>query len=179
MSMLRSFVILLGLLMICCQSKVEEVFTAPKPLKIYEKDGVLLHSYDFDGLQHFLQHENDTTYIVNFWATWCKPCVEELPYFQEFYEKNKNSKLQLYLVSLDFPKMVESGVIPFITKNQLTPKVIHLNDPDANRWIPLVNEDWTGAIPATVIYNRSNRAFYEKAFTLEELKEAVKTVMNK
>jgi len=151
----------------------------PKPLKVYQKGEVKLASYDFDGLQHFLKKENDTLYIINFWATWCKPCVEELPYFQAFYENNKSQPIQMYLVNLDFPKMVETGVVSFIEKNKLTPPVLHLNDPDANRWIPLVDENWSGAIPATVIYKGTDRAFYETSFTLSTLEEAVTKILQK
>lgn len=172
------FILCFALFWSCGDTKVVDA-PIPKPLKVYEKDDIKLASYDFDGLQHFLNRENDTLYIVNFWATWCKPCVEELPYFQEFYEKNKEQPIQMYLVNLDFPKMVETGVLSFIQKNNLTPPVLHLNDPDANRWIPLVDENWSGAIPATVIYKGNKRAFHETSFTLTTLEEAVAKVLKK
>src|SRR5690606_1652060 len=54
----------------------------PKPMKVYSKDGINVDAYDFEGLEHFLKKDNDTTYVVNFWATWCVPCVEELPHFE-------------------------------------------------------------------------------------------------
>ncbi|MEL6356336.1 MAG: thioredoxin domain-containing protein, partial [Bacteroidota bacterium] len=59
--------------------------------------------YDnFDAIEPLFNQQNDTTYIVNFWATWCKPCVEELPHFQELNEKYAGQPLRIVLVSLDF-----------------------------------------------------------------------------
>lgn len=125
--------------------------------------------YNFDEFEHLLQFEDEKTYIVNFWATWCKPCVKELPYFEEIRENYKNNHVQVILVSLDFPEKLDTHVKPFIEKHKLKSKIVILDDVDSNRWIPLVSEEWSGAIPATVIYNKIERNFYERSFTYEEL----------
>jgi len=121
-----------------------------KDLVIYEK---------FDDMVSLFEHENDSTYIINFWATWCKPCVEELPYFDQLYTEFKDQKVKIVLVSLDFPKQIESKLVPFIEKNNLLPEVVVLKDPDANSWIGRVSDEWDGAIPITLIYNKSRRLF--------------------
>ena len=121
----------------------------------------------------YLQIENDTTYVVNFWATWCKPCIKELPAFEQLREAHKNDKLQVVLVSLDFPEKLETGVIPFIEKKGLTSKVVLLDDPDANSWIPKVSDTWSGAIPATVIVNKKGKKFFERSFTYDELEKEI------
>jgi len=73
------------------------------------------------------------------------------------------------LVSLDFPDKLDSNLIPFIKKNSIQPKVILLDAPNENEWIPKIDESWSGAIPATLIYNKNKRSFYEQSFTREEL----------
>ncbi|WP_396151119.1 TlpA disulfide reductase family protein [Flavobacterium sp.] len=153
-------------------------FTQNKPLKIYEKDGITLKSYNFDGLQPFLNQENDTLYVINFWATWCVPCVKELPHFEKMNKKYKKEKFKMILVSLDFPKMIESRVIPFIKNKNLQAEVVVLNDPDANTWIEKVAKEWSGAIPATIIYRNEKRKFYEQSFTEEELETEIKSFIN-
>ena len=150
----------------------------PKPLKVYAKDGIKLKSYNYDGLESYLNQKNDTLYVINFWATWCVPCVKELPHFEKLNQKYKNSKFKMILVSLDFPKMIESRVIPFMKKKKLKAEVIVLNDPDANSWIEKVAKEWSGAIPATVIYKNEKRKFYEQSFTEEELETEIKTFIN-
>lgn len=132
-----------------------------------------LDIYDFDGLEPMLHKEGDKVYVVNFWATWCGPCVEELPYYEKINAEENN--VEVILVSLDMPKMWESHLIPFINNKELKSKVVVLDDPKQNTWIPKVEADWSGAIPATLIYNKSKRSFYEQSFTYKELVEQLNT----
>jgi thiol-disulfide isomerase/thioredoxin len=149
---------------------------SPKPMNVDSKGEVRVNAYNFDGLEHFLHKDNDTTYVVNFWATWCVPCVEELPYFEKLNQEYKDKKVKVLLVSLDMHKMVESKLLPFIKEKNLQSDVVVLRDPDADSWIPKVDKNWTGAIPATVIYKGGKRNFFEKSFTYEELVKEVNNI---
>lgn len=160
------------ILLVSCTKKEEN--PAPRPLKTYSEGPISVNSYSFSALEHFLKKDNDTTYVVNFWATWCVPCVEELPSFEKLNATYKDKKVKVLLVSIDFPKMAESKLLPFIKKNNLKSDVVLLNDPDANSWINKVDSTWSGAIPATLIYKKDKRNFYEKSFTYEELETEVK-----
>lgn len=132
---------------------------------------------DYDGLAPIFAQKSDTTYVINFWATWCKPCVAELPYFLKLHEKYKNQKYKFIFVSLDFPKQIEKKLIPFLKKNPLPGEVIVLDDSDSNRWIPEVDPEWSGAIPATVVYNSDRKIFAEKSFhDFPELADWVETL---
>lgn len=128
---------------------------------------------DFKGLQPILNLKNDTTYVVNFWATWCTPCVKELPCLEAINNEYANKKVKVILVNLDFPNHYETRLLPFIAEKQLKSKVIMLDDPNSNQWINLVNPDWSGSIPATLIYNKMERRFFEKAFEFDDLKQIV------
>jgi thiol-disulfide isomerase/thioredoxin len=128
---------------------------------------------DFKGLEPVLNLRNDTTYVVNFWATWCIPCIKELPYFQKIDRMYKDENVKVLLVSLDFLKHIDTRLRPFIEKHEIIADVMLMNDPDSNSWIDKVSPDWSGALPATVIYNRNFRAFYEKSFTYEELQSII------
>jgi len=127
----------------------------------------------FESFKPLLQRDNDSTYVINFWATWCSPCVKEMPYFQKAHEKYSDDKLHVVLVSLDFGRRAEERVKKFLQDKNLTPRVVILDDPQSNSWINQVDSGWSGAIPATVIYNASERSFYEKQFTKEELFSAI------
>ena len=131
-------------------------------------------SVDFEGFAPLLHQNDGTTYVVNFWATWCAPCVKELPHFERLNEAYASQNVKVVLVSLDFPKKLDSQLIPFVKKRNLQSEVIHLNDPRQNEWIPKVSKEWSGAIPATVIYNAERRAFYERSFTYIELENELK-----
>ena len=136
-------------------------------------------SLNFSELEPYFNKKNDTTYVINFWATWCKPCIKELPYFEKITETYTNQKVKVILVSLDFPEKIKTNLIPFVKSRNIKSEVIHLNDDDANTWIPKVSEAWEGAIPATIIYNKEERKFYERSFTFEELESELQNILNK
>jgi len=137
-----------------------------------------LEVYDYEGLKPFLKTTSDSTYIINFWATWCAPCIKELPYFEAINKNYKDRNVSVTLVSLDFPKKYESHLKPYIRDNEIKSRVVVLNDSDSNTWIPAIDPDWSGAIPATLIYNKNKRAFYEQPFTYEELETELQKFLN-
>ena len=104
-----------------------------------------------------LKYANDTTYVINFWATWCKPCVEEFPYFEKLIREYQGKPVKVMLISMDFPKDIKRKLIPFVKERNLEPYVIALADMDYNSWIDQVSTDWDGAIPFTLIYNKKGR----------------------
>jgi len=132
---------------------------------------------DFDEFSPWLSRETDSVYVINFWATWCAPCVREIPAFEQLHATYADSGVKVLLVSLDTPAQVENRVIPFIERMDIQSQVLLLDDPISNRWIPLVSEEWSGAIPATVIYSRDFRGFYEREFKFEELEAIVKPLI--
>ncbi len=144
-----------------------------------EKDSLFIPVYTYDELKPLLSKDNDTTYVVNFWATWCTPCVQELPYFVELNMAYKNQAFKLILVSLDFKKDYIRKLQPFVVERSLESHVVVLEDNDSNYWIGDIDKTWSGSIPATMVFKGTKRAFYERTFHgPEELKEIVKPYLN-
>jgi len=133
---------------------------------------------DREELIRLVSESNDTTYVVNFWATWCSPCVKEIGYFDELQRAYVNKPLKVILVSLDFPDQAEKRVIPFLKQRNISSEVKLMTDLDYNSWIDLVDKSWSGAIPATLIFNKHERKFFEKEFSREELNEIVEQIFN-
>jgi thiol-disulfide isomerase/thioredoxin len=147
------------------------------PKEIITLDGVSIPVYDFDGLRPMLEARGDSILIINFWATWCRPCVEEIPDFLEAAEELKSQKLRFFFVSLDFRKNLESGVIPFVRNKGMTGRVVMLHDPDADRWISQVDANWSGAIPATLFIGHDKRIFHEKVLSKDELIQIIHSLI--
>ncbi|MFN4989325.1 MAG: TlpA family protein disulfide reductase [Ignavibacteria bacterium] len=122
-------------------------------------------------LEKVMSSSKDTVYVINFWATWCKPCIEELPYFEEAHTFYATSNVRILLVSLDMPSELERTLLPFIQKKKLQSEIVLLNEPDPNIWIDKIEPTWTGSLPATLIFNGSSkkRMFFEKQISKEEL----------
>ncbi len=125
-------------------------------------------------------YNSDTLYVINFWATWCKPCVKELPYFETLKEQYLDIPIKVVLVSLDMKKQVPTVVEPFLNKNKIKSKVVVLADGRANSWIDKVDPEWSGAIPATVLLYGQASTFYEKSYhTTAELESDIIKILNK
>ena len=128
---------------------------------------------EVDDLKSLFNPPKDSVYVVNFWATWCAPCVAELPLLVAAEKQYKSSNMRFFFVSLDFKKDYDEKVIPFISKHLPNSYVYLLGNTDYNSWINLVNPLWQGAIPATFLVSAdsSKCKFYEGEFTEKQLSD--------
>lgn len=122
-----------------------------------------------DKLNERLEKGRDTTFVVNFWATWCAPCIKELPHFEKLQQDKKSEKLKVLLVSVDFKSRLEKSVIPFVKKRGLKNEVYLLDEKDQQVYIDKIDKTWSGAIPATLFVKGLNRKFMETEFTFPSL----------
>jgi thiol-disulfide isomerase/thioredoxin len=123
--------------------------------------------------------ESKTPLIINMWATWCIPCIEELPYFQEEAKKHDKDSVQLLLVSLDFKETFPEGITRFMNKRNITAPVVWLDETNADYFCPKIDAKWSGAIPATLFINNKTgyRNFIEEQISHERLKKEIKAIL--
>ena len=131
---------------------------------------------DFKTLKASYVTNSDTTYIVNFFASWCSPCLKEIPEFINVSNETTNEKIKLIFVSLDAIKSCEESLIPLVKKYQIKGNVFVLDEGNSTEWINFVNPDWSGAIPSTLIINSKTRLnkFVEGPITSSKLKKIIK-----
>jgi len=120
----------------------------------------------FDRLQKILSTSSNEIQVINFWATWCAPCVKELPLFEKLQAEN-TGKVKVTLISLDFADKVDK-VDAFVKRKEMKSEVLLLDEIDYNSWIDKVDERWSGAIPATIILNTKTG---QRKFVGKEVKE--------
>jgi thiol-disulfide isomerase/thioredoxin len=170
----------LSLFLLSCKKEGQKPVKVDQPVKQEVAEELIDHvpTLDYKGLKPWLHKQDDKVYVVNFWATWCSPCVKELPYFEKVNKEYKDKNVEVILVSLDFPKKKKTKLLPFIQKKNLQSKVLHLDDIDEQFWIADIDKDWSGALPATLIYGNGQRKFFEQSFTQEELENEIQSFIN-
>ncbi|WP_017495644.1 TlpA family protein disulfide reductase [Flavobacterium sp. WG21] len=124
---------------------------------------------NIDQLNERIKNGKDSTYVVNFWATWCAPCIKELPHFEKLKTDHQSDKLAVLLVSVDFKSKLNSAVVPFVKRKNLKNEVFLLNESNPQEYIDRIDKDWSGSIPATLFIKEDKRKFIESEFTYEQL----------
>ncbi len=134
----------------------------------------------YPDLDDLIYKKSNELKVINFWATWCKPCVAEIPHFETVNQKYEDEGLKVYLISFDFPSQLDKKVKRFINKKNIKSIVKLLDETDYNAFIDKVDNSWSGAIPATLIVDgrTGRRSFYEKSFSLEELETEIQKFLN-
>ena len=122
---------------------------------------------------------SDTIYVVNFWATFCKPCIAEIPGFIRVTDKYKNKHVKLLLVSLDLAAWYPKRIATFAQKQNYTPEIAWLSETNADIFCPQIDAKWSGAIPATIIVNSKTgkKVFFEDEVSEVKFEELLKSVM--
>jgi thiol-disulfide isomerase/thioredoxin len=149
------------------------VFCLIGTLHLYSQD---VEVVKFADLQKKMLYTDAPLTVFNFWATWCGPCIKELPHFDTLESENENVKV--YLVSIDFQSELER-VKKFVSKKSLQSDVLFLDEKDPDNYMGKVSQEWSGAIPATLFVTDLGKTyFHEKAFTKEELEKTIKKYLN-
>ena len=108
---------------------------------------------DEKQLANLIEQRLDRILLINVWATWCIPCRKEFPDLVRLAEKYKDRELDIIAISADYPDEIESKIIPFIQSQQVNFPVYVQNFATQEDFINFINRDWSGALPASFLYN--------------------------
>ncbi len=126
-------------------------------------------------IESLIVTKSDKIQVINFWATWCAPCVKEMPILEKANLENGNIKVTLVSLDLDIDPSPEK-VFKFVERKKITSRVLILDEHDPNSWIDKIDNQWSGALPATLLVNTKtgNRKFIERELREGELDDLIK-----
>ncbi|WEK34893.1 MAG: TlpA disulfide reductase family protein [Candidatus Pseudobacter hemicellulosilyticus] len=121
----------------------------------------------------------DHPLLVNFWATWCAPCVEELPWLDSAVRAFAGSKVELLLVSLDFDKDYPAAIEAFRKKHHYKATWYWLDETNADYFCPKIDARWDGNIPASLFINNKTgyRKFFSRQLTHRQVVPAIREML--
>jgi thiol-disulfide isomerase/thioredoxin len=133
---------------------------------------------DESGLKQLIARRNGKFLFLNVWATWCAPCREEFPVLIKLTEEYKHSNVEFVGLSVDYPDEIESKIIPFLEKHNCNFKIYVQNFKDERMIIQLLNKEWSGAIPATFIFDPegTQQAFLFGKGSYEDFKQSLEKI---
>lgn len=130
-------------------------------------------------IEKIIADTKDSVIVVNFWATFCKPCNAELPFMHSVVKKYAGSKVKLLLVSIDLPAFYPAKISDFAKKSKYTAPILWLDETNADYYCPKIDPKWYGSIPATLFVNNKTgyRKFFEKEFKEEEFERELRSAI--
>lgn len=133
-------------------------------------------SWKITDVVNYYSKKTDSVYVIDFWGTFCKPCVAELSFIQDISKKYADKKVRLLLVSLDLKAHYPARIIQFAKNHQIAADIAWLNETDADYFCNMIDKEWSGSIPALLMVNAATgyKQFYEEEFTAAEFEAELK-----
>ncbi len=124
-------------------------------------------------VENMINAKNGDVLVINFWATFCKPCVAEIPSFIKITDKYKTNQVKLYLISLDLPSAYPKKIAAFSKERKFNTNIAWLEETNADYFCPKIDQSWSGSIPATLIVNtKTGYRFFNEGEMKEDAFEA-------
>jgi thiol-disulfide isomerase/thioredoxin len=111
---------------------------------------------DETGFRQLVGANKGKVVVVDFWATWCSPCREEMPQLVGLERKYRSRGLRLVTVSCDDPEQ-ESDARRFLVENRVPGPLYVKRAADDEKFINFIDRKWSGALPALFLYDRKGR----------------------
>lgn len=125
--------------------------------------------------------KSDSVYVINFWATYCKPCIGEIPYLQSIVKKYSRLKVKLLLVSMDLPSFYPHKIKKFTKENNYTADIVWLDESDPNHFCPVIDKQWMATMPATLFVNQATgyKKFVNSSISEEQFEKELRKAVGK
>jgi peroxiredoxin len=141
---------------------------AKKALAKWDKESVKLDEIDDAGVAKLVKNDTKKLLVINVWATWCGPCVTELPEFVTMNRMYRRRQFQLVTLSLDDPAKKEAALKVLQEKNVAVTNYI-VKTKDRDKFVDLLDKKWTGPLPHTLVIAPGGKVLYRKTGGIDAL----------
>jgi len=138
-----------------------------------------IEKWQITDVENYMKDTAGKVLVINFWATFCKPCVAEIPSFISITDKYKSQNVALLLVSLDLPSFYPNKIASFAKKQGYNANIVWLNETNADYFCPKIDKTWSGSIPGTLILNTKTgyRKFFEEEMEAADFEKELKLAL--
>jgi len=139
----------------------------PAPLKV-----------DAPAIKELVREQRGQVVLLNFWATWCPPCLVEFPEIVAIEKTYRDRGLAVISVSADAPKKIDSDLLPFLETHPPDFPIYIMQTDDRNEFMRLIDPEWNGDIPATFFIDREGAVASKQfsAVSREQMEQALEVL---
>jgi peroxiredoxin len=147
---------------------------ARESLKRWDAEPVSIEPIDIDAVARLARNETKKLVVVNLWATWCGPCVAELPEFVTMNRMYRGRPFQLVTISLDDLARRDEA-LRVLKENHVSATNYILSSSDRDKFAEALDQEWPGPVPYTVVIAPGGKVLYRKSGQIDplELKRAI------
>jgi peroxiredoxin len=158
----------------CSTKWADKRADARKSLERWDAEPVALESIDIDAVAKLARNDTKKLVVVNLWATWCGPCVAELPELVTINRMYRGRPFQLVTISLDDHAKID-GALRVLKENHVSATNYILSSSDRDKLAEALDREWPGPVPYTVVIAPGGKVLYRKTGQVDslELKRAI------
>jgi peroxiredoxin len=147
---------------------------AKKSLAKWDQEPVTLETLDEAGLARLAKNDGEKLLVVNVWATWCGPCVEELPEFVTMNRMYRKRDFRLVTISLDEPEKKDAA-LKMLREQHVAAANYISTVKDRDKFAELLDKEWAGPLPHTLVIAPGGKVLYRKTNAIDplEVKRAI------
>ncbi len=153
----------------CSIKWAEKIKLSKSEMEEWAKEPVALDSIDEAGIQNLLKNNTKKLRLINVWATWCGPCVKELPDFMTINKMYRRRDFELITISADKLGKADKA-LQILQKIHASNKNYIFNGDDTYKMIDLIDKEWQGALPYTLLVEPNGKIIYQKQGTIDPAK---------
>ncbi|MDZ4701709.1 MAG: redoxin domain-containing protein [Rhodothermales bacterium] len=152
----------------CSVKWADKTGDVQRAVKRWQEEPVSVETITIEGVKDLMKNDTNKLRVINIWATWCGPCVTEMPEFVDINRMYRGRRFELITISMDGPELAED-VLDVLKRNHVSSKNYHFANEDAYALIEALDPEWPGPIPYTVLIKPGGEIVFRQLSKIDPL----------